>query len=120
MSDCIFCKIVAGEAHADIVYQDKLCIGFRDLHPIAPVHVLVIPRVHIPTLNDLGPEHAELISALFSAIKTIAHKMGVSEKGYRVLANCNKGAGQQVFHVHFHVIAGPLDFSRVKRVYSAD
>lgn len=104
--DCIFCKIVAGDIDADIVYQSEELVGFRDLNPQAPTHVLIIPRRHISTINDITESDAELIGQLFVAAKEIAAQEGISESGYRVTMNCNAGAGQSVFHVHLHLLGG--------------
>lgn len=106
MDDCIFCKIVAGDIPADIVYQDETVLAFRDLNPQAPTHALVIPRKHIATLNDLSPDDAELIGRMHLAARTVAEQDGIAESGYRTVFNCNEGAGQTVFHVHLHVLGG--------------
>jgi histidine triad (HIT) family protein len=105
-SDCIFCKIAAGDIDADIVYQSEELVGFRDLNPQAPTHVLIIPRRHISTINDITESDAEMIGQLFVAAKEIAAQEGISEPGYRVTMNCNAGAGQSVFHVHLHLLGG--------------
>ena len=104
--DCIFCKIAAGDVDADIIYQSDELVGFRDLNPQAPTHVLIIPRRHISTINDITESDAELIGQLFVAAKEIAAQEGISEPGYRVTMNCNAGAGQSVFHVHLHLLGG--------------
>ncbi len=104
--DCIFCKIVAGDIDADIIYQTDRVIGFRDLNPQAPTHVLIIPRHHISTINDIAESDAEVIGQLFVAAKEIAAVEGFSEPGYRLIMNCNAGAGQSVFHVHLHLMGG--------------
>jgi histidine triad (HIT) family protein len=104
--DCIFCKIAAGDIDADIVYQNEELVGFRDLNPQAPTHVLIIPRRHISTINDITESDAEMIGQLFVAAKEIAAQEGISEPGYRVTMNCNAGAGQSVFHVHLHLLGG--------------
>ena len=108
MSDpnCIFCKIAAGEIDSDIVHQDDKVVAFRDLNPQAPTHVLVIPRRHIATINDLTESDAEDIGQLYLAAKRIAADEGFAEPGYRVVMNCNAGAGQTVFHVHLHLLGG--------------
>ena len=104
--DCIFCKIAAGDLDADIVYQSEELVGFRDLNPQAPTHVLIIPRRHISTINDITESDAEMIGQLIVAAKEIAAQEGISEPGYRVTMNCNAGAGQSVFHVHLHLLGG--------------
>ena len=106
MSDCIFCKIVAGEIPAEVVYQDDQVVAFKDLNPQAPVHVLVIPRRHIATTNDLTEADAELAGRLVLAAKQVAQEMGIAEEGYRTVLNCNAAAGQTVFHIHLHLLGG--------------
>lgn len=104
--DCLFCKIAQGDIPADIVYEDERVIAFRDINPQAPTHVLIIPRRHVATINDLQPEHAEDVGALFLAAGKIAAAEGFAEEGYRVTMNCNAAAGQTVFHVHLHLLGG--------------
>lgn len=104
--DCLFCKIATGEMKADLVLSDDRVVAFRDINPQAPTHVLVIPRKHIPTINDLKDGDADLIGRLFLAAQRIATEEGLSEKGYRVTMNCMEGAGQSVFHVHLHLLGG--------------
>lgn len=106
MNDCIFCKIAAGEIPADIVYDDGEVLAFRDINPEAPVHLLLIPRQHIATLNDLSGADAALVGRLYLAGKQIAAELGVAESGYRTVINCNRDAGQLVFHIHMHLLAG--------------
>lgn len=106
MTDCIFCKIIGGEISADKVYEDEQVLAFRDINPQAPIHILIIPKRHIATLNDLAPRDAELIGQLYLTAKKIAKDLGVAESGYRTLINCNKDAGQDVFHIHLHLLAG--------------
>jgi len=106
MTDCIFCKIAAGDILASIVYDDERVLAFRDINPQAPVHVIVIPKRHLGTLNDLGPEDAGLIGQLFLAAKQVARDLGVADSGYRTLINCNRDGGQDVLHVHMHLMAG--------------
>lgn len=106
MNDCIFCKIAAGEIPADIVYDDGEVLAFRDINPEAPVHLLLIPRRHIATLNDLNEADAALVGRLYLAGQQIAAELGVAESGYRTVINCNRDAGQLVFHIHMHLLAG--------------
>jgi histidine triad (HIT) family protein len=106
MPDCLFCKLAAGEIPAAIVYQDERVIAFKDINAQAPTHVLVIPRRHIATLNDLGPEDDGLVGELTRRAATIAREQGYAERGYRVVFNCNADAGQTVFHIHMHLLAG--------------
>ena len=106
MTDCLFCKIIDGEIPGDIVYENDKVIAFKDINPIAPVHILVIPKEHIATLNDLEEKHTQTMGELFLAAKKIASEKGISESGYRTVFNCNKDAQQTVFHIHLHLIAG--------------
>ncbi len=106
MADCLFCKIRDGQIPAERVFEDDHCLAFRDINPAAPVHLLVIPKQHIATLNDLDEQSAAGIGSLFAAIPEIARAAGVAEGGYRVVANCNADAGQEVFHIHFHLLGG--------------
>ena len=106
MTDCIFCKIVAGEISAAVVYDDDQVLAFRDIQPEAPIHIIIIPKRHIATLNDLTPADAELIGRMHLAARQVALDLGVAESGYRTLINCNRDAGQYVFHVHMHLLAG--------------
>lgn len=106
MSECIFCKIVRKEINAQIVYENDKVIAFNDINPVAPVHVLLIPKEHLAGLNDLNKEHSDLILHMHLAIKEVAKKMGIFDSGYRIISNCGEGAGQTVFHLHFHVLGG--------------
>jgi histidine triad (HIT) family protein len=106
MSDCIFCKIVAGEIPSEIVFQDDVCLAFKDINPGAPTHILIIPKEHIATLNDLTPQHESVVGHILLVAKEIASQLGVAESGYRVVANCNSDGGQAVFHIHFHLLGG--------------
>ncbi len=105
-TDCLFCRIAAGDVPADVVKQDERWVAFRDINPQAPTHILIIPRRHIPTLNDVGPEDADLLGELLLAAKQIAADEAIAESGYRAVLNCNAGAGQSVFHVHLHLLGG--------------
>ena len=104
--DCLFCKILAGEIPADLVYESETAVAFRDINPQAPTHVLVIPRKHIATINDIDPEDEKIVGSLYTAAREIAASEGIAEDGYRAVMNCNKGAGQTVFHIHLHVLGG--------------
>ncbi|MFN2309837.1 MAG: histidine triad nucleotide-binding protein [Gammaproteobacteria bacterium] len=106
MSDCLFCKMVAGEIKPDTVYEDDAVLAFRDINPQAPTHVLVIPKTHIATLNDLQPDQAGLVGQLYLAAQTVARSEGIAERGYRTVMNCNREAGQTVFHIHLHLLGG--------------
>lgn len=105
-SECLFCRIVSGEVPAEIVRQTDRWVAFRDINPQAPTHVLIVPREHIDTLNDIGLDDASLIGELFLAAKEIADEEGISDDGYRTVINTNAGAGQSVFHVHLHLLGG--------------
>ena len=105
MTDCIFCRIVAGEIPADIVYQDDQVVVFKDIHPRSRVHLLLIPRVHIEGLNDLQPEHSGLIAHMMQLLPKLAAEQGL-ESGFRTIINTGKGGGQEVFHLHIHLLGG--------------
>lgn len=104
--DCIFCRIAAGTIPARIVYQDDDVVAFHDLNPQAPTHILVIPHKHIATVNDIGEDDAALVGKLFLAARKIARDHEFTEKGYRLVMNTNRDAGQTVFHIHLHLLAG--------------
>jgi len=106
MSDCVFCRIAAGEIPAELVFEDELVVGFRDLSPQAPTHVLIIPRKHIATLNELQPEDEAIVGRLYTAAAQVAAREGLAERGYRTLINCNADGGQTVFHLHLHLLGG--------------
>jgi len=102
----IFSKIIQGESPADIVYRDELVTAFRDINPAAPVHILIVPNKYVPTLNDLEAEDEALAGHMLLVAKKIAQQEGVAEKGYRIIINCNADGGQEVFHLHMHVLGG--------------
>jgi histidine triad (HIT) family protein len=104
--DCIFCKIVKQEIPATIVYQDGHVIAFDDLYPKAPIHKLIIPRKHIATLNDIENADTELMGRLFQVAKQLAKELNLDNSGYRTVMNCNSGGGQEVFHIHLHLLGG--------------
>ncbi len=106
MQSCIFCQIIRGEIPSEMVYQDDLAVAFKDIRPQAPVHLLVIPRKHVPTLNDVKAEDHETLPHLFQIARQLAKQFGVHEKGYRTVFNVNAEAGQTVYHLHLHVIGG--------------
>ncbi|MCW8883181.1 MAG: histidine triad nucleotide-binding protein [Sedimenticola sp.] len=106
MDECLFCKMIAGDIPADVVYQDDDVLAFRDINPQAPVHVLIIPKRHISTLNDLASDDAALIGKLSLAAAKIAVQEGIAESGYRTLINTNREGGQVVFHIHMHLMGG--------------
>ncbi len=103
---CLFCRILDGDIPADIVYESDGAIAFRDINPQAPTHVLIIPRKHIATIDDLGQEDDRIVGGLYLAAQAIARQEGLTEGGYRVVMNCGEGAGQSVFHIHLHLLGG--------------
>ena len=104
--DCLFCKIIAKQIPGAIVYEDERVVVFKDINPQAPTHVLVVPRRHIPSLNDLGPDDDGLVGELVRRGAAIAAENGHASRGYRTVFNCNADAGQTVFHIHLHVLGG--------------
>lgn len=113
--DCIFCKIVAKQIPSGIVFEDEEIFAFRDIHPWAPVHFLLIPKVHIPSLAQVGPEHAALLGRMMALVPKLALEQGCNpypEGGYRMLTNTGREGGQEVHHLHFHVIGGPRPWLR--------
>ncbi len=105
MSDCIFCKIVAGEIPSDIVYEDDNIIVFNDIDPRAPMHVLIAPKKHIASLDDVTPEDEQILGKLLGTVKDVADKLGI-KNGYRLVNNCGEDALQTVQHIHFHLLGG--------------
>lgn len=103
--DCLFCKIVAGEIPSTKVYEDEKILAFRDIAPMAPTHILVVPKCHIPDADGVTEENAAVVAHIFAAIPKIAAAEGL-ENGYRVVTNCGKDAGQTVQHLHFHILGG--------------
>lgn len=104
--DCLFCKIAAGTIPAKIIYQDEKVLAFEDINPQAPHHKVLIPRKHIATLNDLADEDGALVGHMVQSAAKIAKDLGLSEKGFRVVMNCNQAGGQTVFHIHLHLLGG--------------
>ena len=104
--DCLFCKILAGVIPAETIYESDTAIAFRDINPQAPTHVLIIPRKHIATINDIDAGDHEIVGSLYSAAAKIANDEGFADEGYRAVMNCNAGAGQSVFHLHLHLLGG--------------
>ena len=105
-TDCLFCKIIEDEIPADRIYEDSDYIAIRDINPQAPTHILIIPKRHIPTVNDIESEEKELIGGMFLVAAQLANDEGCAAEGYRALFNCNAGAGQTVFHIHLHLLGG--------------
>lgn len=111
MSDCLFCKIAAGEIPSKKVYEDDQILAFYDVNPMAPVHVLVIPKVHIASAADVTEENSPVVAHIFAVIPKIARELGL-EGGFRVVSNCGEHAGQSVKHLHFHILGGkPLSLT---------
>ena len=103
---CIFCKIIRGEAPADFVYQGDSVVAFEDINPHAPVHILLVPRKHIRSVNDLGEEDRPVVSELIARAREIAKDQGIASSGYKLVFNVERGGGQFVFHLHLHLIGG--------------
>ena len=106
MADCIFCKIIAGEIPSKKVYEDEQIYAFEDINPQTPVHVLIVPKAHIASANELNEDNAAVVAHIFAAAGKIAHRLGVAESGYRIINNCGDDAGQTVHHLHFHLLGG--------------
>src|SRR5215510_16417525 len=102
----IFSKIIAREIPSDIVYQDDRVTAFKDIHPLAPVHILIVPNKEIPTVDDITPEDEQMLGHMFVVAREVARQMGVAENGYRLLVNCRTDAGQEVYHLHMHLLGG--------------
>lgn len=106
MSDCLFCKILDGDIPADAVFENDDVLAFNDVNPQAPVHVLIIPKKHISTVNDIDAGDEVIMGKLVSVAKMIAAQQGIADDGYRLVLNCNEKAGQTVFHIHMHLLGG--------------
>ena len=106
MTDCLFCRLAAKEIPTEIVFESDNIFAFKDIDPKAPYHVLIIPKKHIPTLNDIGEEEKKIMGELLLAAKQIAAHLGIDETGYRTIINCNADGGQEVFHLHLHLLGG--------------
>lgn len=106
MEDCLFCKIIKGEIPSDKVYEDEEILAFKDIAPAAPIHILVIPKKHITSLAYMEKEDEAIVGKIYGVINKIAKDQGFIENGYRVIVNCGKDAGQEVMHLHFHLLAG--------------
>ncbi len=104
MTDCLFCKMVSGAIKPDVVFEDEHVLAFRDINPQAPVHILIIPKRHIATLNDLGD--TQLAGQILQTATQLAKQEGLSEDGYRIVFNCNRNGGQDVYHLHLHLLGG--------------
>lgn len=108
MENCVFCKIVRGDIPSTKIYEDDNVLAFKDLHPVSPVHVLIIPKIHFDNLYDMSAseEGLEMLNAMFRALPEVARLVGLEEKGFRLINNCGASAGQSVMHTHFHLIGG--------------
>jgi len=106
MSDCIFCKIAGKAIPAELLFEDERVVAVRDIRPAAPVHLLVIPKAHVATLNDAAGEDDALLASIVRAAAAVARAQGVAGSGYRLVVNCNRDGGQEVFHLHAHVLGG--------------
>jgi len=106
MNDCLFCKIISNEIPSDCVFENENMYAFRDINPQAPVHILIIPKTHISTLNDVVDNHKLLVGEIFLTSTMLAEKEGISDSGYRTVFNCNKNGGQEVYHIHLHLLGG--------------
>lgn len=106
MENCLFCKILNKEIPSTIVYEDDMVFAFKDIDPAAPIHVLIIPKAHIENVEALTEENVKYVSAIHLAAQKVAKEMGIADKGYRLINNCGKDAGQTVFHLHYHLLGG--------------
>jgi histidine triad (HIT) family protein len=106
MSDCLFCKMASGAIPVKKVYEDDALFAIEDINPVAPVHILIIPKRHLVNALDLAAENDQLVGAVHRVAATLANERGVAEEGFRIVNNTNAGAGQSVFHIHFHLLAG--------------
>lgn len=106
MSNCLFCGIIAGTIKGEIVYQNDAVVAFNDIRPQAPVHVLIVPRKHIPSLLDLAPADGPVVESIFGAAARIARQREIADSGFRIVVNCGADAGQTVSHLHYHLLGG--------------
>ncbi|MDJ0764284.1 MAG: histidine triad nucleotide-binding protein [Myxococcota bacterium] len=104
--ECVFCKIATGEMPSEKIYEDDQILAFEDIHPAAPVHFLVIPKIHIPTLDDIDDTHVGLMGHMLKIAAQLAREKGVSEEGYRQVINCRMAGGQVIYHLHLHILGG--------------
>lgn len=103
MADCLFCQIIKGKAKTDFVYEDKDIVAFKDIHPKAPVHILILPKKHIDKLQDVGDNDRDLLGSILLAVKKIAISQKI-DQGYKIIVNCGRKGGQEIFHLHFHLL----------------
>ncbi|MFW5972098.1 MAG: histidine triad nucleotide-binding protein [Bacillota bacterium] len=106
MSECLFCNIAKGETDTELLYEDDRVVAFKDINPSAPIHLLIIPRKHIPTIYDLEKEDNELVGHMYQVAKKMADEFEIADDGYRIVANCKDDGGQVIYHIHFHLLAG--------------
>lgn len=106
MEDCVFCKIIKGDIPSEKVYEDDEILAFKDINPAAPIHVLIIPKKHIATLLEISDEDSELMGKMMKVVQKLAKQLDIEEKGFRLIANCGPDSGQEVMHIHFHLLAG--------------
>ena len=104
--DCLFCKIISREIPSDILFENDYLIAFNDIHPVTPVHILVVPKIHIESVNNVSQENSIYVAKIFEAISEIAKAAGIYEGGYRVISNIGENGGQNVKHLHFHILGG--------------
>lgn len=106
MQDCIFCKIIRKEIPSQVVYEDDRILAFKDVNPLAPVHILIIPKEHLTNVLDIDDNNADLVGHIHLVANKLAREAGIAEKGFRIVTNCNKEGGQIIFHLHYHLIGG--------------
>jgi len=106
MTSCLFCKIANGEMDTNFLYEDEQVVAFKDINPKAAIHFLIIPKKHIPTIYDLKEEDNQLVGHIYQVAKSLAKEYNIAESGYRMIANCKEDGGQEVFHIHFHLLGG--------------
>lgn len=106
MTDCVFCKIIAGSIPSKRVYQDDLVTAFEDIHPVAPTHILIVPNLHVDSVNEVSEDHTSTLGRMFLVASTLAKQAGIDESGYRLTINTGPHAGQVVYHLHMHLIGG--------------
>ena len=106
MSTCTFCNIIAGKAPSEKIYHDDLVTAFKDIHPVAPIHILIVPNIHIDSINEISPEEEGLIGHMFVIARQIAEQKGISRSGFRLIINTGKDGGQVIYHLHLHLIGG--------------
>ncbi len=106
MSECLFCKIIDGEISTDFLHDDQDLVAFKDINPQAPVHLLIVPKRHIPSVNRLEEADAPLVGKMVLAAKELAQKLGIAQSGYRLIVNVERGGGQEIFHIHMHLLGG--------------